>query len=182
MYTSVTVIALTGSLFASSGYESLAWQRDYAEARKVAQAEKKPLAVFIGSGAGGQEKVSRDGKIGPEVEKTLADSYVCLYVDASTAEGQKLAAAFGNTGGVGLVLSDRSGDVQAFSQQGDIAAADMSRVVKQFADPNVMVRTTVTNAQLSMYPPNGSFGNYAGSAILYGSQGSYFGGVVYGGG
>jgi hypothetical protein len=183
MCTSIVLVALTGSLVASSGYDSLTWQRDYAEARKMGQTEKKPLAVFIGNGAGGQEKVCKDGKLSPDVEKLLADSYVCVYVDASTPEGQKIASAFSNTKGMGLVLSDRTGEMQAFSHEGDLSAADMNRWVKHFADPNVGVQTTMTNtsSQTSMYPPNGSMGTYGGN-VIYGSQGYFSGGMIYGGG
>jgi len=183
MCTSIVLVALTGSLVASSGYDSLTWQKDYAEARKMGQTEKKPLAVFIGNGVGGQEKVCKDGKLSPEVEKMLADSYICVYVDASTPEGQNLASAFAITKGMGLVLSDRTGEMQAFSHEGDLSATDMNRWVKQFADPGVTVRTTMSNtsSQMSMYPPNGSMGTYAGN-VIYGSQGYFSGGVIYGGG
>jgi hypothetical protein len=182
MYTSLVLVALSGSLVASSSQPGSNWHKDYNEARKIGQSEKKPLAVFIGNGTGGHEKVCRDGKMPAEVEKMLMDSYVCVYVDSSTPEGQKLASQFANTRGLGLVLSDRTGDLQAFSQEGDLAAADLSRWLKHFADPNVAVRSTMSNSssQLSMYPPNGSMG-YNGN-VIYGSQGGFRGGVIYGGG
>jgi hypothetical protein len=181
MYTSI-VLALTSSLVAASGYESITWQKDYSEARQIGQTEKKPLAVFIGNGAGGQEKVCRDGKLSPELEKMLADSYVCVYVDASTPEGQKMASQFANTKGLGLVLSNRAGDLQAFSHEGDLTAADMSKWVKQYADPSVVVNTTMTNAtsQISMYPQSGPMG-YQGN-VIYGGQGYFSGGMSFGGG
>jgi hypothetical protein len=183
MYTSAILIALTGSLAASSGNESLNWRNDYMEARKMGQTEKKPLAVFIGNGAAGYEKVCQDGKISAEVEKILADSYICVYVDSSTPEGQQVASAFANTSGLGLVLSDRTGELKAFSHQGDLSAVDLGRWVKRFADPNVDVRTTMTNVstQMSAYAPINSFGNYAGN-ITYGSQGYFSSGMIYGGG
>jgi hypothetical protein len=104
MYTSTILIALTGSLVASSANDSLTWRNDYSDAKRMGQTEKKPLAVFIGNGANGYEKVCRDGKISAEVEKTLAENYVCVFVDSSTAEGQQMASAFTNTQGLGLVL------------------------------------------------------------------------------
>jgi hypothetical protein len=183
MYTSIVLAALTGSLVASSSHESLTWHKDYYEAKQIGQTDKKPLAVFIGSGAGGQTKVCQDGKLADEVEKLLGDNYVCVYVDASTPEGQKLTSAFGNTEGTGLVLSDRTGEKQAFAHQGNLSTADLTRWVKKFADPNVLVNTTVTNAssQMSMYPSNGSMMNYTGN-VIYGSQGYFSNGVIYGGG
>jgi hypothetical protein len=183
MYTSAILIALTGSLVASTGNESLNWRNDYMEARKIGQSEKKPLAVFIGNGASGYEKVCRDGKISAEVEKMLEDSYVCVYVDSSTPEGQQVASAFGNTKGLGLVLSDRTGELKAFSHEGDLSAVDLGQWVKRFADPSVVVSTTMTNAstRLSAYTPSNSFGNYAGN-VIYGSQGYFSSGVIYGGG
>jgi hypothetical protein len=162
---------------ASSHHESLTWHKDYGEARKIGQSENKPLAVFIARGADGQDKVAREGRLSPEVEKALSDSYICIYVDTSTEDGQKLASAFGNTKNLGLVLSDRRGELQAFSQEGDLSAPDMNRWLKYFADPNVPVRGTMSNtsSQVSMYPPNGSMG-------YFGSQGYFTNGMIFGGG
>jgi len=179
MYTSLVLVALSGSLIVSSPSESLAWQTDYSQAKKMGQSEKKPLAVFVGSGANGYDKVSREGQLSPEVQKSL-ENYVYIYLDSSTPAGQKLAADFGITQSTGLVLSDRSGELQAFSHDGDLGSADMQRWVAQYADPNVVVNTTMTNnnARLSMYPSNGAAASY-----IYGAGTGYVGGsIIYGGG
>jgi len=181
MYTSIVFVALSGSLVASSHYESLAWQKDYAQARQTGQTDKKPLAVFVGSGANGYDKVAREGNLSPEIQKAL-EGYVCVYVDANTPEGQKLAADLAITGGSGLVLSDRTGEKQAFYHDGELSSADMQRWVTQFADPNVVVNTTMTNnsAHMSMYPSSGMAGAYT---TIYGSSTGYVGGsIIYGGG
>src|SRR5262245_56406145 len=138
MYTSLLFVAFSGMLVASS-QQGVAWQSDYQLARKAGEAQQKPLAVFIGSGAGGYEKVCRDGKLGAEAQKALEDGYVCVYVDASTPAGQKLAADFAVTRGLGLVLSDRPGNSQAFFHDGDLSETDLTRWLKHFADPNVIV-------------------------------------------
>ncbi len=184
MYTSMVCIALATSLAASAPCESVTWHNDYSKARTTGQSDKKPLAVFIGNGADGQAKVCREGSLNAEVEKMLADSYVCVYVDVSTPAGQKLAADFGVTGGMGLVLSDKTGDLQAFSHAGDLSAVDMTRWVKHFADPSVTVSTTMSNttARMSMYPPSGTSMMTNSGYIMYGSYpGSYSNGVIYGG-
>jgi hypothetical protein len=180
MYTSFLVVALAGSVAASYS-PSPSWQPSYGEARAVGQAEKKPVAVFLGEGPGGHGKVCLDGRLSAEVEKCLGESYVCVYVDVTTEEGRKLAKDFGITQGAGLVLSDRTGSLQAFYHDGLISDADLSRCVKRFADPAVVVRSTATNStlQVSNYPPEGA-GQPYGSLQGY-NPGMTFGGVSGGG-
>lgn len=162
MYTSVMLVALSGSVVASFAAHDLAWQTDYAQARKMGESDRKPLAVFIGTGATGHDKVCRDGKLSAEVQKVLADNYVCVYVDGSTPAGEKLAKELAITQGKGLVISDRSGQLQAFYHDGDLSETALSQWLRRYADPNIVVRTTVvndSNSQVSMYySPNGSMG------------------------
>src|SRR5262245_49711850 len=113
MTTSFALVALT-TLVASSQPEGPVWQQDYAQARQIGAAQGKPLAVFVGAGAQGSDKVSQDGKLSPEVLQLLARNYVPVYIDASTPAGQKLAQEFALTTGRGLILSDRTGELQAF--------------------------------------------------------------------
>jgi hypothetical protein len=94
---------------------------------------------------------------------------------------------------VGIVLSDRTGNLQAFYHDGDISKADLDKWVTRFADPSVGVRSTMTNdsLQVSMYPPSDSsstsntLGGYAPTGYGYpGYQGSFGGGYApsFGGG
>src|SRR5215470_233184 len=59
-------------LFALSGYispkETPHWLNDYAVARQQGQAGNKPLAVFVGYGRAGWEKLAKEGRLGKEVE------------------------------------------------------------------------------------------------------------------
>ena len=50
---------------------------------------------------------------------------------------RNLASDFGVTGSMGLVLSDKTGDLQVLLHSGDLSAVDMTRWVKHFADPSV---------------------------------------------
>lgn len=181
MYTSIVLVALAGSVATSSPQEGMSWSNNYAQARKVAQEEKKPMAIFFGSGRAGYAKVCKDGQLSNALQKKLAENYVCLYVDVSTPAGQKLAEDFAVTKGQGLVLSDRTGDVQAFYHDGDLSDADLSRWLTQYADPNVVVTTTKTNtaSQVSFYPStnNGTMG--ASGSGMYGPAGYTYGYVPY---
>jgi hypothetical protein len=146
MYTSVVLVALSG-WFAPAVPEppSPRWLDDYGLACQQVAKEKKPLAVFIGSGAAGWEKLSREGKIGKEAREALSSSYVCLYIDASSAEGKRLARSFDVPQGLGIVISDRSGEKQAFHHQGDLKGEDLEYYLKKYANPDLVIRTTETN-------------------------------------
>jgi len=156
MYTSMMLLALSG-WFAPVAHdlESPHWQNDYTAASQQGVKEKKPLAVFIGSGLSGWEKVGRAGKLGKTAQETLAAQYVCLYVDASTEDGKRLARAFDIPNGLGVIISDRSGETQAFHHQGDLSGDDLNFRLKKYADPSHIVRSTESNSseRISNYPP-----------------------------
>jgi hypothetical protein len=183
MYASIVLIALTGSAVASTPNAPI-WVDSYDQARQTGITENKPLAVIFGSGEGGYARVCREGKLGADVEKLLAESYVCLYVDLNTAAGKKLASDFAISRDTGMVLSDRSGKVQAFYHDGDLSAADLSKWITRFADPNTAIRTTMTNessTQVSWYPPAGYSTGYAPGGYYGGFGPSWGGGGCVGG-
>jgi len=136
-------------LFALSGYispkETPHWLNDYAVARQQGQAGNKPLAVFVGYGRAGWEKLAKEGRLGKEVERTLAAHYICVYVDTNTKPGRRLAAALEVDETLGIVISDPSGDYMAFHHDGDLANQDLERYLKRYADPALELSATETN-------------------------------------
>src|SRR5215470_3777920 len=99
MYTSIMLVALTGY----AAPESLTWL-DYKQAYNQAKVAKKPVAVFIGSGPSGYEKLCTEGKFSNETKDVLASRFLCVYVDASQEAGKRMAAEFGVPEGTGLVI------------------------------------------------------------------------------
>jgi hypothetical protein len=164
MHTSITLVAaLATCLSAASPSAIPTWHNDYGEARTIGQNEKKPLAVVIGSGQAGYAKLCQDGELNADAKRLLLSHYVCLYVDVGTPEGVKLAKALAVASGKGLVLSDRTGNLQAFYHDGDLSAADLTKALTRFSDANVVVKTTATNTieRTSYYPSTN--GGYAPS-------------------
>jgi len=153
MHTSIVLIAL--GLLNSAALESPAWKTDYDSARKTGREEQKPLAVFVGSGAKGWHRVTKEGKLAKETSQILAEDYVCVYVDANQSWGKKLASAFELPDGVGLVISDRTGRLQAFHHVGELSNEDLVRHLHRYADAERAVRTTETDSgqHVSYYPP-----------------------------
>lgn len=151
---SLTAACLLVAASASSAAD-VAWLTNYPEAQEQGQREQKPLAVFVGSGRAGHAKLVQEGSFSNGVRKILADHYVCVYVDADRDENQRLLRALDITGDHGLVISDRTGQIQAFHHSGALAADELNRQLQHFADPNVPINTTVTNApqRVSYYPP-----------------------------
>ncbi len=153
MFTSILCIALASSVDAAARLPKVpAWQTDYSAAQKTGADARKPLAVVIGRGAAGWEGVSKDGKLDAAVLETLLSSYVCVYVDASTERGQKLADVFEMKGG--LILSDHTGTNQAYRHEGTLTASDLDGVLKRFSDPErVVTRTEIHGqAEIRYYP------------------------------
>src|SRR6185369_16011411 len=145
MYSSMICLAMSAMLSTTTAAHLPAWQLDYRQARDVAAREQKPLAVVVGTGAAGWDKIVA-GDLAPETASALRSGFVCVYVDKSTPDGEKLAKAFDLTKTTGLVISDRKGDLQAFRHEGQMADADLHRAAVRYADPALVVRSTESNA------------------------------------
>ena len=172
MYTSMLLVALAGFPKVADGLEASVWHTDYYQARKLAKTEGKPLAVFVAPGKDAWNKLSRTGKLGKVSEHSLAENYVRVFIDSKTVQGKKLAAELGLETGLGVVISDRSGELMAFHHEGDLANASLGNYLHRFADPNRVVKTTETNpSQYSSYYP-----------AQQPAQQFYFGGFGGGGG
>jgi hypothetical protein len=160
MHTSFGILALAGFLVgpAPSAGPDPVWWRDYHVAQEKGVTEQKPLAVFVGAGLGGYHQVAREGQLNDSIKKVLADHYICVYLDTGSRSQEGLIKALEVTKGRGLVLSDRTGNLQAFHHDGQIAEADLARQLQHFAEPDVAVRTTLTNTspRYSYYPSGSS--------------------------
>lgn len=154
MHTSVALVALAGLVAAAPAAPSPSWLTDYAAARAQGRRQDKPLAVFVGTGKEGWKDVCREGRLGNEAQRLLADRYVCVYVDASKRSGRDLAADFEMNDGLGIVLSDHTGQLQAFRHEGDLSSQRLAEQLRRFADPDRVVRATETNEarEVRYYP------------------------------
>ena len=110
-------------------------------------------------------------------------------MDTESREGKRLASAFQVTESTGLVVSDLTGDYQAFRYNGTLSDKDLTHSLKRFANPDRVVSTTVTSVQerVSYYPPqttNGtttypaapSYGTTTYPQASFGSFGGFGGG------
>src|SRR5262245_48657448 len=121
MYTSLFLVAWSSIVVqAAPGADSPRWLTEYNSALKQGRKEMKPLAVVIGSGPSGWDQLCAEGELGNEAKKVLKAKYVCVYVDRNEKRGKELASSFGVTDGTGLVISDVSGNYQAFRHQGEL--------------------------------------------------------------
>jgi hypothetical protein len=116
--------------------------------------------VFVGSGKAGFTSVVREGAFSPEVSRLLSQKFVCLYVDTTKASGRTLADAFQLNKGV--IISDRTGQSQAFSLAGDVSSAELSKTLVAYADADPKdvkkTETKVTDAKMVIVVQ----GNYSG--------------------
>jgi hypothetical protein len=135
------LIALSGSLVpaATSDFQA---QTDYGRALKLAQTEKKPMAVLIGKGDA-FAKLMADKGLTPEAKKLLSEKYVCVAVNTDTASGKDLASQFALSDG-GLVISSAGGTHQALRQSGTVTASDLSKHVAAYATAAGLPSATVT--------------------------------------
>ncbi len=149
MYTSIVLIALTGSV-GSAAYpaKAVAWQSDYESAYRQGSRDRKPLAVVFGSGPSGWESLSKEGRLSNEIHDLLETHYVCVYIDTDKSEGRRLASTFEMEGTPGLVLSDHSGAYQAFRHEGHLSNDDLERQLRKYSNPDRVVRRTETTVKV----------------------------------
>jgi len=145
----IAIVALAGSLASANIPEQPKWEKSYFEARTWAAERQKPLAVFIGSGVSGWEKVSKDGQFDAKVFQLLKDKYVCVYVDTDTETGKKLAQVFA-VDRKGLVISDKTGNTQAFHHSGDLSKDMLAKAVERYAD---VAQANSTESVATLAPP-----------------------------
>lgn len=143
MYTSLMLIALIGSSVpAETGSTSLAWVSDYQRACQESARMKRPLAVFLAAGEEGWGKVSKEGELGKDARTVLEQNYVSVFIDTSSEQGKRLAEQFDIPQGRGVVLSDVSGEKQAFWHAGSLSNQDLQYYLKKYADPERVVLAT----------------------------------------
>jgi hypothetical protein len=164
--TTLAVLALAGGLSAGNA-PSPAWQKDYAQALTVASSELKPVAVFIGQGKTPPSKMVADGTIPTDAAKLLSEKYVCVFIDTDTAVGKDMAGRFDLT--EGLVISSPGGKVQALRHNGNVAGADLTGKLTQFATTGQPATTVTTGVSAGVIYAGGCANGSCG--VIY--QGGY---------
>jgi hypothetical protein len=154
MNTSIIGVALAAALFPAHATLAPAWHNDYRQARELGERERKPLVVVIGSGKTPWANLVRVAEQDGTINETLRNKYVCLFVDTDTTEGQRLARSF-DLSGPGMVISDRSGEFQAYRHAGEMPANELARALTQHTDDTYVSRKLAPPpAQtVSYYPP-----------------------------
>lgn len=128
------------------------WQRDYSQAQQMAIQAQKPLAVFLAPGQNGLDRLIQGG-LSAQAKQMLAEKYVCVLVDTTTPEGQRLANSFQLRGTQGMVISDRGGVHQAYWFQGTLTSQDLVRSLQRYANLTNVRVTEVAAGRSSFYEP-----------------------------
>src|SRR5947209_3065687 len=179
MHTSLVCVALAGLVPHAELAPSPHWTSDYVQGRRLGTAQKKPLAVFLAPGKGGWDKLTKEGNLGKEAKRFLAERYVCVHVDTDTERGRQLARDFEVSGGVGLIISDRTGEVQAFRHEGTLPSDDLKSYLDRYSTAGRVPQTTETHesSRTSYAAPTGAAPSTSGvvypGAIQGWSQPSY---------
>lgn len=175
MYTAMAVVTLTMGLASGNVSQNPTWLKDYQLAQAQVSLAGKPMVVFVGSGATGYTAAVREGTFDPAVSKLLSNKFVCLYVDTTTTSGRKLADAFGIKN-VGVVISDRSGNKQAFNASAALASAELEKTLVMYADEPA-------TKPVEVVPAGGPVPMGGGVMQVGHTTGGYgYGGYGYGGG
>jgi hypothetical protein len=117
---------------------SPSWHHDYGQTLTRAQAAKKPVAVFIGSGADGWKAACHEGELSLDVRRLLANHYVCVYVDAGHPAQESLARSFEAGQSPLVILSSRNGAYQAYRHSGKLANASLAKALQRHASEDIL--------------------------------------------
>ena len=142
MHTSLILVALLGPAETlGNQQQTLTWQDSYSTARQMGRRERKPLAVFIGTGSTGWKKVAEAGQLSEKAKKVLEEGYICLYVDRTQPGGDRMAESFEVPSGPGLVLSSRDGEGQAFFHHGRLSADNLEARLAKYVGAEAITHT-----------------------------------------
>jgi predicted transcriptional regulator len=141
MFATLMALALSQGVAAKPGAAPV-WNTDYRQARALAIKEQKPMAVVIGQGESGWDKLFSDSDFATTVSAEQRNAYVWVYLDLSQDAGKKMAANFELTKGPALVLSDRGGNLQAYRRAGAIEASAIRKVLNTYAEANRVIKNT----------------------------------------
>jgi hypothetical protein len=143
MYTSMIGLAVSAFL----GTATPVWQTDYREAKAQAARDQKPMVVVLCTctGEAAWNGITTEGSLGNETLKILRESYVCVYVDTDSDKGRRLAVDFDLKSGPSLIISDKTGEVQAYRQDGTLSAGKLTEVLRLYANPDRVVSQTDSN-------------------------------------
>lgn len=150
MFASLFALAMAHALGAKP--EAMpAWDTDYRHAKALAAKEQKPLAVVIGNGSAGWDKLVANGNFMAATTAELRSAYVWVYLDMEQETGKKLATSFELTKGPAVVLSDRSGSVQAYRRVGAVEGPELRKVLVSYAETDRVVSRTEETGEIA--PP-----------------------------
>ena len=129
MFTTSFTAAVLSGMLATGSLDSPKWRTSYRDAASAATELRKPIAVFITTGS--PTKLVKEGTLGKDAARLLRDGFVPLTVDTTTDAGKELAKTFNLS--EGLVISDRTGGVQALRHAGAVTDADLKGYLERFA-------------------------------------------------
>lgn len=144
----------------SKSVSSPNWQTSYGHAQRQGKSDNKPLAVFLAPGKQNWKGVTKQGSLTDETLKSLAANYICVHIDTTTEEGKKWARAFDMSSGLGVVLSDRSGENQAYRHEGSLDTSALASTIESHSGKSI--------TRISNYPSD-SIGRPVQGRIEYGS-------------
>ena len=135
--------------------------------------ENKPLVVVIGSGKTDWAHLAKPAEQDDTINQTLRSSYVCLFVDTDTTEGQQVARSF-EMSGPGVVISNRAGDLQAYRKTGEVPAGELAKELVNHTDDGYVARkvappTAPAAVQQPVYYPS-FYGGFSGGCSSCGRR------------
>jgi hypothetical protein len=146
MYTSLLLFALSAGAVPTAEMIPVgpSWRNDYTLALKEGQSSKRPLAIVVGSGPEGWDKLGKDGGLDKDAKDLLHNRYVCVYLDTQNERHRRLAEQLELTKGPGLVIGDAGGEYQAFRHAGALDNDELVRYLRKYSDPERVVARTDT--------------------------------------
>lgn len=141
MYTALAIAALSMGVTSGKLAPTPVWENDYRAAMARVNEAGKPMVLIVGAGKSGMESVVNEGSFDASVTKLLASKFVCVYIDTNTTSGKALAEALQIK--TGVVISDKTGQTQAFSSAVALPRAMLESTLVKYAeaDPKDVKKT-----------------------------------------
>lgn len=115
----------------------LKWKTHYGNARKTAQAFKRPLVVVIENSELQENRIDEASLSGESLKKLANQDYELVRVDANTDYGKRVASAFGVQEFPYTAVTDDGSNRIVFRKSGPMSKADWTLALAKNSPPKL---------------------------------------------
>ena len=155
------IFVILASALARSESTAITWKTHYGQAKRIAQAAKRPLLVVIEDSNQAENRINENTLDTTSREKLVHQDFELVRVDASTEYGKRVAQAFGVRRFPYTAVTDRASRRIVFRKSGPMSKSDwtvaLARSSTAVTGPTSQPVLQIQPVNTNLFMSNGSF-------------------------